>query len=174
MRIIDQAWIYTLQQTTDKVEDSGFYVYDLRELVNNGDVKKFKLGDTILGQNGSIEYSLSQMRLSLVEDYHNIIIVPLLHLSTINFFGMTSRKDHLVWKEEPHLFTALDTTGRITTWSKTTGKLLTFDAIDTAMLSGIGSESDIESTLLNYEIYKSSAKDEMYSRNYMDNHQLLV
>jgi hypothetical protein len=87
---------------------------------------------------------------------------------------MTSRKDHLVWKEEPHLFTALDITGRITTWSKTTGKLLTFDAINTAMLSGIGSESDIESTLLNYEIYKSSAKDEMYSRNYMDNHQLLV
>jgi|TARA_B110000285_G_C14833601_1_gene472040 hypothetical protein len=49
MRIIDQAWIYTLQQTTDKVEESGFYVYDLRELVNNGDVKKFKLGNTILG-----------------------------------------------------------------------------------------------------------------------------
>jgi hypothetical protein len=59
MRIIDQAWIYTLQQTTDKVEESGFYVYDLRELVNNGDVKKFKLGNTILGQNGAIEYSLS-------------------------------------------------------------------------------------------------------------------
>ena len=69
------------------------------ELVVGSSLKLFKLGDTILGQNGSLEYSAEQMRLSMIEDYHNIIIVPLLHLSTINFFGMTSKADYIVWKE---------------------------------------------------------------------------
>ena len=91
--------MYTLQQSDLKDEESGFFVYDLMELVLGSSLKFFKLGTTILGQNGSLEYSHEQMRLSMIEDYNNIIVVPLLHLSTINFFGMTSREDYLVWKE---------------------------------------------------------------------------
>ena len=51
--------------------------------------------------------------------------MPFAHRNTINFLGMSSRRDYLVWREKNGFFTALTRGERILrTWSVATGKLL--------------------------------------------------
>lgn len=55
-------------------------------------------------------------RISLIQDYFKILVIPTLHLSTVSFFGMDAREQYLVWKETGDLFSALDSRLTLTTW----------------------------------------------------------
>ena len=101
---------------------SGFYIYDLFRLILNHEFSYYELSPTLLGKNDIIDYGESNQRLSLIKDYETIIVIPSLHLSQINFLGMISRDNYLVWKEKDDKFIAVGKDGKITIWSKTTGK----------------------------------------------------
>jgi hypothetical protein len=49
LRVIDQAWIYALQEDKEDSREDGFAVYDLIRLVKNGIVNKFFITKTING-----------------------------------------------------------------------------------------------------------------------------
>jgi hypothetical protein len=51
--------------------------------------------------------------------------VPLAHRNTINFFGIRPKSDYLVWYHDKDKgeFCAIDTTGLLTVWNVTTGKI---------------------------------------------------
>jgi len=55
-----------------------------------------------------------------------IQIVPLAHRSTINFFGIKPKEDYMIWHhiKPSGEFTAVDSSGMLTKWSVTTGKIL--------------------------------------------------
>ena len=59
-----------------------------------------------------------------MEDYYTIVVIPIPQLNIINFLGMTSMHDYLIWREKKGFFTALNYKGELNTWSILTGKLL--------------------------------------------------
>ena len=103
-------------------------------------------------------------RISLIQDYFKILVIPTLHLSTISFFGMDARERYLVWRETEDLFSALDSRLTLTTWRKTTGK----------PVPSLGATLEKGSDLQGYEPFKSQPNDQSYLRNYFGNRQLLV
>ena len=103
-------------------------------------------------------------RISLIQDYFKILVIPTLHLSTISFFGMDAREQYLVWKETEDLFSALDSRLTLTTWKKTTGK----------PVPSLGAKLEKSAGLEGYAPFKSQPNDQSYLRNYFGNQQLLL
>ena len=66
---------------------SGFYVYDLEQLID-GTVRKFKLSSAIGGQCSLINNSKFSNRFSFLKNYSTIVVIPFPHLNLINFIGM--------------------------------------------------------------------------------------
>jgi len=71
-----------------------------------------------------------------LKNFNNIEMVPVPHRNTINFLGMQSKANYLIWRETNGIFTALDKEGHLHAWSIDTGKtakpLVTVGNIDLA------------------------------------------
>ena len=70
-----------------------------------------------------IDFSSDNQRLSYMQDYDMIQIVPSLHRNVINFMGMLDRSQYLATKKLKDKFIALDKRNVLTTWNSVTGKL---------------------------------------------------
>ena len=105
-------------------ETSGFYVFDLSRLVKSEKLEIYKLRSAIGGVNTHLSMSQYNQRLSFVQDYNTISILPYCHRNTINFLGMSKRESYRIWREKGGFFTAMKKDGTIKTWSIATGKLV--------------------------------------------------
>ena len=102
---------------------SGFYVYNTDKLFE-GRIMKYKLMSTVGGQCSLIDNSKFADRISLIQSYDNIIMIPFPHLNILNCIGMGHKSEYLIWREKNGFFTALDKHSNLLTWSMITGKML--------------------------------------------------
>ena len=102
---------------------SGFFVYDLKEM-QKGKIQKIRLQSAIGGQQSLINSSKFSNRLSFLQSYDNIAVIPFPHLNLINFVGMNKKNEYLIWRAKNGFFTALDRRSVLNTWSTLTGKML--------------------------------------------------
>ena len=99
------------------------YVYDLKEL-RLGVVEKYKLAPAIGGQSFFIDNSKYSNRMSFIQNFSMLAVVPYPHLNTINCIGMGPKDKYVIWRQKNGFFTALDKRSNLRTWSLLTGKLL--------------------------------------------------
>jgi hypothetical protein len=95
-------------------------------MVKTGNVEVYKVRDTIGGINNHMDFSLFMQRISIMTSLEEIQIVPLAHRSAINFFGIQPKEDYMIWHHTKPSgeFTAVDSSGVLTKWSVTTGKII--------------------------------------------------
>jgi len=79
--------------------------------------------ECVLGVNDHFELS-DQQRISFVENFSSIQLLPVIHKNTINLIGSEEKSKYLIWREKNCFFTALDVLGEIHTWSMQTGELI--------------------------------------------------
>ena len=89
-----------------------------------GRIEKYKLASGIGGLSTLIDHNQYSDRLSFIQSFHNLVVIPLPHLNIVNCIGMKNKHNYAVWREKNGFFTALDKTGDLITWSLLTGKLL--------------------------------------------------
>ena len=80
------------------------------------------LNRAVMGCNTDLEYSPFTERISFMESYNSIVMLPFLHRNTINFIGMGQKQNYLLWREHEGIFTALHRDGSIHSWSIANGK----------------------------------------------------
>ena len=107
----------------ETVSASGLYVYNTNQLFS-GRVQKYKLAATVGGQCSLLDNSKFGDRVSLIQSYDNIIMIPFPHMNLLNCIGMGHKSDYLIWREKNSFFTALDKRSNLLTWSMLTGKML--------------------------------------------------
>ena len=103
--------------------DAGLHVYDLSRL-SDGTIEVHKLSNALGGANIFIDYDVGTQTISFIKSYSQIVMMPLPHRNTMNFFGMGDKKDYLIWRQQDGTFTALDKKFQITMWSTVTGKII--------------------------------------------------
>ena len=69
---------------------SGLYVYDIDKLFM-GRVEKYRLASAIGGVASNFHNSRFSDRLSFVQDFNTVVVVPYPHLNLINCVGMMSK-----------------------------------------------------------------------------------
>ena len=109
--------------TNWKYSESGFYIYDINQLVN-GKIEKYKLSSAVGGVSNEICVSKFNNRIAFIQNFDHIAVVPFPHLNLMNCEGMGEKHEYLIWRENNGFFTALDRRNNLLTWSLTTGKLL--------------------------------------------------
>ena len=102
---------------------SGLYVYNT-DTMFKGRIQKYKLMSTVGGHCSLLDDSKFGDRISLIQSYDNIIMIPLPHLNLLNCVGMGHKSEYLIWREKDGFFTALDKRSYLRTWSLITGKML--------------------------------------------------
>ena len=76
------------------------------------------------GQCSIIDNSKFGDRVSLIQSYDNIIMIPFPHLNLLNCVGMGHKSEYLIWREKNGFFTALNQEGVMTTWSVASGRMI--------------------------------------------------
>ena len=101
----------------------GFYVLDTQRLFE-GKLEQYRLTSAVGGVCNLINADKFSNRLSFIQDYNKIAVIPLPHLNLINFVGMGQKHEYIVWRDKNGFFSALDYRSNLLTWSIFTGKLL--------------------------------------------------
>ena len=71
-----------------------------------------------------IDYDEQKATIAYFDDYHTLSLSPLPHRNAHKFFGMGKKRNYLAWIEYLGTFTAVHQNGVMSTWSKSTGKVL--------------------------------------------------
>lgn len=125
----------------------------------DGRVEKYKLAPAIGGICNHLDNSIFSARLSFLQNYDTILMLPHPHLNIINFIGMGQKHEYKMWRQKNGFFTVLDRRGELLTWSMLTGKLL---YIEDSTGKGAGSKDNLDK----YEVYRSDADDITYTRDF--------
>lgn len=126
-------------------------MYNLQHLLRENVVDVYQLADEcVLGVNDQFELS-DQQRISFVENFSAIQLLPVIHKNTINLIGSEEKNKYLIWREKNGFFTALDVAGDIHTWSMLTGELIFEKRID---------DAELADGLKEFKIYQSSESDD--------------
>ena len=63
-------------------------------------------------------------RLSFLQSYDSIVMIPFPHFNLMDCVGMGHKSEYMIWREKNGFFTALDRRSNLLTWSMITGKML--------------------------------------------------
>ena len=102
---------------------SGFYVYDMDDLFG-GRTTKYKLASTVGGFANILDDSKFADRISFLQSFDNIVMMPFPHVNLLSCVGMGHKSEYLIWREKNGFFTALDTNNNLLTWATLNGKML--------------------------------------------------
>ena len=111
-----------------------------------------------------LDYDEEKATLTFLEDYHTLLLIPLPHRNTHKFYGMGTKADYLAWIEFKGTFTAMDCKGRMTTWSKHTGKTICQNNRAIAK-PALGDEESEEMEAENYEVYMANPQDRTWTQH---------
>jgi hypothetical protein len=84
----------------------------------------YKLKTAVVGVNRHIDFCNSSFRIAFLKDFDTIEMVPVPHRNTINFLGMQSKNNYLIWRENDGVLNALDKKGDLQAWVIATGKTI--------------------------------------------------
>ena len=107
-----------------------------------------------MGLNTGMDYSVFTERISFLQDFNQVVMMPLQHRNTINFLGMGQKQDYLIWREDAGFFVALSKQRKIHTWSVATGKHIDKVELDPAI------------KVEGYEIYRAGPEDKCFVSNF--------
>ena len=71
-------------------------------------MEKYKLAAAIGGVCSHIDNSKFSDRVSFIQNYDKIAVIPYAHINLINCVGMGNKHEYLIWREKNGFFTALD------------------------------------------------------------------
>lgn len=128
-------------------------MYDIEQLFNSK-IEKYKLSSAVGGVSNEISVSKFSNRISFIQNFDKIAVVPFPHLNLLNCEGMGQKHEYMIWREKNGFFTALDRRSNLLTWSLTTGKLL---------YSETQKSSASSANMKNYHVYKSNRQDITYT-----------
>lgn len=99
------------------------------DAIIKGQAKKEAVQSTLLkeievGFKGSLLYSESNKRISVLESYKRILIFPELHLNTIRFMGIIDEDQYLAFKVVGDKYIALGLDNVLYCWSMISGKMI--------------------------------------------------
>jgi len=114
----------------------------------------YKLKNAVVGVNRHIDFCNSSFRIAFLKDFDTIEMVPVPHRNTINFLGMQSKRNYLIWRENFGVLTALDKNGVLQSWVITTGKTKKPEVTQTNI------------DFKNYELYQCNLSDDTYMWNW--------
>ena len=123
----------------------------------------------LAGEGTLIQYNSNKARLSFMEDYNTIVVIPVPQLNVVNFGGMKNKHDYVIWREKNGFFTALDREGELNTWSLLTGNLL-------YTLTHEENDDASEQNISPYQVYRSADDDITYTRDAykLDHHSICL
>jgi len=159
--VCDQAAcmkVYDIQKETETILridlTPGFYMVNINTIMN-GTHDMFKITSSAAGKNIDLSHSNFSDRFAFFKNNSAVEITPELHTNVINFMGISSRSEYLIWREHRGFFSALNRNGQIQTWSIATGN----------KLYNLKTEN-YEKVFKNFEIYSADGSDKSYHGNH--------
>ena len=130
---------------------NGLSLIDLKNIEQEIETKSFVIPimNTILGANTELVFSEANQKLVLVENYHQITMIPVVHQNVLNFEGIKRKSEYLAFKQVNDKFIALDKNNRLITWCMQTGNRL----IDTENITTDGEGFS------DYRVFECEAED---------------
>jgi len=123
-KLIDMEFCYSIVKSVNAAK-GGLKIFRLQNFEKDSGKPMFlDVEPSHEGPKNHIELNIDSQRLIYLRDNYEIHIIPPLHRSTINFFGMLPRIKYLATRRKKDKFYALDVFNKISTWSMATGKLL--------------------------------------------------
>ena len=90
-----------------------------------GHYTEIHISAAALGVNGYICRNNTTDVMAIMDNIHQMLIMPIPHWNIMSFNGMQSKSQYLIWKSSSDgFFTALTKSGTINTWSCVTGELV--------------------------------------------------
>ena len=108
---------------------SGLRLYDINYILKKHTDTSFLLDNVQVGINGFIDWNQEHSRISFLQSYNTLNIVPALHRNTISFMGMSKRDNYIATNVIKDKFIALDRNNQLFCWSVLTGKLLSIHSL---------------------------------------------
>jgi hypothetical protein len=123
-KLVDMEFCYSIVKSGDAAK-GGLKIFRLKNFdKETGKPLFLDVEPSHEGPKNHIELNIDSQRLIYLRDNYEIHIIPPLHRSTINFFGMLPRVKYLASRRKKDKFFALDVFNKICTWSMATGKLI--------------------------------------------------
>ena len=123
-KLIDMEFCYSIVKSGDATK-GGLKIFRLKNFDQESGKPLFlDVEPSHEGPKNHIELNIDSQRLIYLRDNYEIHIIPPLHRSTINFFGMLPRIKYLATRRNKDKFYALDVFNKISTWSMASGKLI--------------------------------------------------
>ena len=72
LHFLDNRYLYTLSNKGPKTDESGFYVYDVQNIIENDSDTKYFLESAICGMNKIVDFSNDNQRLCYMKDYEEV------------------------------------------------------------------------------------------------------
>ena len=122
--------MYTLSNQSEKfgssgvVQPAGLYVYDVQRMAEHEKVEALVISEAVVGVNKFLDFDYDTQTLCFLKDYSNILLIPLPHRNTLNFFGMGPKNQQYIWRQENGTFSSLNERRHLNMWSTVTGKIL--------------------------------------------------
>ncbi|CDW83568.1 wd-40 repeat protein [Stylonychia lemnae] len=159
-QLIENDIIYALVKNPEKVDETGFHLFDLKLILEQKQAQSFFLDKSLVGVNNILDFSHDNQRFSYMEHFDLITIIPTLHSNIINYMGMLKRDKYLAAKKINDRFIALDIRNRLTTWDAVTGKLINVH--------------QREEDFTDFEIFKSTINDTTFKMGHQYSQVLLI
>ena len=120
----DEYKLEKAREVDERFRHPGLYAFNILSLFEHK-FNQVLVKPSATSHNSRITRGLTQDTVTLMESLHQIVIMPIPHWNLMNFVGMESKSDYLIWKDSSDgFFTALHKNGDLTTWSTCTGQLL--------------------------------------------------
>ena len=135
---------------------SGFFVYDMDALFE-GKITKYKLASSVGGFANNLDDSKFGDRISFIQSFDNIVMIPFPHLNLLSCVGMGHKSEYLIWREKNGFFSALDRRNNLLTWAILTGQML---------YSQSQTEDAGREYVKKYEVYRADEQDIVHTQNF--------
>ena len=123
----------------------------------DGKSTKYKLASTVGGFANLLDDSKFGDRISFIQSFDNIVMIPFPHLNQLSCVGMGHKSEYLIWREKDGFFTALDRRDNLLTWATLNGEMLYNQTPD---------ESASKNYVEKYEVYRADKNDIVHTQNF--------
>jgi len=76
-------------------------------LLINSEIESYCIENTIGGFANYLNFSEYNQRITFMDSFNKIYLLPFPHRNTINLLGLGPKSEYLIWREKNGFFTAL-------------------------------------------------------------------
>jgi len=129
-RFVDKHYVYACRAEEDEGRPGGLYLYDLGNITEKGQTRSYKLQECIVPPKGLMDYNFRNERMCVLEDYHTMMIYPILHRNALPLVGIPQIQYVCAYHKAGNLFSLLFDDQRLVTYQCLTGQIENVSEID--------------------------------------------